>query len=262
MPKEVKAESPPSPALPSPPPGVEGAVISVFNDFDFDMHGQKREKARIKAAKIPHEGMPHVLARHPWSDQAWANFVKPFLLKHAAESDREALLERMATEPRLGEIFVQKGWTAQALPLMKNFARERLPMDTTMVKALLEERDPTLAADVSALAARLETDLSKLEPELRAYPGLDWNAFVREGWMRRKYSFRLNGPVHPFPLWAAQIGDASAFRHVAEKAARRETGYKERLESLLKDKHQDPVGFVRENLEMIRFDPGSGKWGV
>lgn len=259
MPEEVKVETP-RPSPPPLPPGVEGDVVAVFNDFDFDWHGQRRQATRTKADMIPREGIPHVLARHPWSDMAWVDFVKPFLLKHAVESDKEILLERMTTEPRLGEIFIAKGWTKEAMPLLKRFAKERLPMDTTMVKALLEERDPALAADVAALATRLETDAGELEPLLRDYPGLDWQAFVHDGWMRRKYSFRLPGPVHPFPLWAAQLGDPSAFRYVAEKAARGEKGYKEHLASLLGEEHTDPIDYVRINLNAMRFDPVTGKW--
>lgn len=261
--KVLKTMNAPRPAPPPLPPGVKGEVTAVFRDLDApnDWYGKKRESGRIHGAKIPHEGLPEVLAWHPWSYSAWGDFVKPFLLKHAVESDKRTLLERMITEPRLGEVFVQKeGWRADAMPLMIRFAKERLPMDATMMKALLEERDPAIASDLSALAARLDRGVEALEPLLRNYPGIDWQAFVHEGWIRRKYG--LHDPLHPFDLWAAQAGDASAFRCIGEKAALGETDYKERLESLLKEKHEDPVGFVRENLETIRFDADSGKWGL
>ena len=260
MPKEVKVEAP-RPSPPRLPPGAEGDVATIFDGFDFDPQWEKREAMKARGATMTREAMPHVLARHPWSDLAWELFVRPFLLKHADDSDKAKLLERMTTEPRLGEIFVAKGWKADAMPLLKRFAKDRLPLDAVSVNALLEEKDPGLAADVAALAARLDEGVEKMEPLLKEYPGLDWKNFVHDGWMRRKYAFRMRGPIHPFDQWAAQAGDASAFRYIAEKAARKETEYEECLRSLLTGEHADAVGFVRENLAELKFDAKSGKWG-
>jgi len=257
-------EAPPEPEKPFPvlPPGIEGEVLVLFNGIDDDRHWQKRGPLKARAQKIPREAMPHVLARHPWSDSSWEVFVRPFLIKHAVEADKPALLARMETEPRLTGVFAEKGWKADAMPLLRRFGKERLPLGIRAVKALAEERDPDLAADVAALAARLEDGAGELEPLLREHPGLDWAAFVHDGWLRRKYSFRRQGPVAPFDRWAAQSGDPSAFRYIAEKAARREKGYQELLKSLAQAADEDVVGWVRKNIATLKFDPGTGKWGL
>ncbi len=245
--------------LPPVQPGIAGAVAEVFNGLDhvaWDKWGPFKEKAKT----IPREGMPQVLARHPWSDASWEFFVRPFLLKHADESDKPALLERMTNEPRLGEIFIAKGWKAEAMPLLKRFAHDRLPLDVLSVTALLDEKDPALAADIAALALRLPGDLSSLEAKLREYPGFDWPGFVRQGWRLRKYAFHMEVQTQPFDLWAAREGDAIAFRFIAEKAARHESGYEERLRSLVTGQPQDAVGYVRTNLGKMKFDAGTKTW--
>ncbi|QJE97591.1 hypothetical protein [Luteolibacter luteus] len=248
--------------LPPVPSGIAGDVTTVFNGLDHDIQWTNRGPMKAKGETIPREGMPHVLARHPWSDLAWDHFVKAFLLKHAVDSDKPALLERMTTDPRLGEIFVAKGWKADALPLLKRFAKERLPMDEASLAVLLEDKDPALAGDVAALVTRLDGGVEKLEPLLRNYPGLDWKRFVHEGWMRSKYAFRMRRDPQPFDFWAAQAGDFSAFRSIAEKAAKKEQGQEDRLRSLVAGEPADAVGFVRVNLEKMRFDEGSGKWSL
>ncbi|WP_035602875.1 hypothetical protein [Haloferula sp. BvORR071] len=263
--EDIKASKPSSPQRPKkelPPvqPGLAGAVTEVFNGLDHEARRTGPEPFEEKAKAIPREGMPHVLARHPWSDASWEFFVQPFLLKHADESDKPVLLERMTTEPRLGEIFIAKCWKAEALPLLKRFAHDRLPLDTVSVTALLEEKDPALAADLAALAQWLPGDLSPLEARLREYPGLDWPAFVRQGWKLRKYAYRMKVEIPPFDLWAAQVGDATAFQYVAEKAARHESGYEERLRSLVAGQPQDAVAYVRTNLGKMKYDAATKTW--
>lgn len=250
----------PKKELPPVQPGIAGAVNEVFNGLDHESNWPEWGPLKEKAKNIPREGMAHVLARHPWSDASWDFFVKPFLLKHAADSEKPALLERMRTEPRLGEVFITKGWNAEALPLLKRFARDRLPLDAVSVGALLVEKDPALSEDLAALALRLPGDLSPLEERLREYPGFDWPGFACQGWRLRKYAFRLQVEIPPFDLWAAQVGDATAFQYVAEMAARRASGYEEQLRSLIEGQPQDAVGHVRKNLGKMKFDATTKTW--
>lgn len=246
--------------VPALPPGVAGEVIEIFNVLDnstnWDKHGPSKERAKT----IPREGMPEVLARRPWSDTAWDAFVRPFLLQHATEAEKADLLERMKSEPRLGEIFIAKGWKEEAMPLLRRFAKEHLPLDAVSLGALLDEKDPELAADLAALVTRLPGDLSAFELRLRGYPGLDWEGFVKEGWRLRKYAFRIEVKTEPFDVWAAEEGDATAFRFVAERAARREEGYEAKLRRLLAVEVEDPVALVRANLAQMRYDAASQRW--
>jgi hypothetical protein len=47
---------------------------------------------------------------------------------------------------------------------------------------------------------------------------------------------------------------------MAEKAARKETGYEERLRPLLAGEHEDLLGYLRENIGGMSFDAATGKW--
>lgn len=242
------------------PSGLAGDVEEVFDGLDYDLDRNFTKPMAEKGSSLPHEALPHVLARHPWSDNAWEHFVKPFLLKHADVADKAALLDRMDSEPRLGEIMVIKGWKADALPLLRRIAEDRLPLDVESLTVLAQERDPKLAKSLSALAARLDHGVEKLEPLLRVHPGFDWKAFVHEGWMRRKYSFRRSGPIQPFDLWAAQEGDVSALRHMAEQAARGKKWEAEQLAGLVAGEHADLLGWLREHIGSLRFDAAAGRW--
>ncbi|WP_367872532.1 hypothetical protein [Luteolibacter sp. Populi] len=258
--QEERNRDPKPEELPPLPPGIAGEVTEVFNGLDYDRDWNKREPMKAKGETIPYEGMPHVLARHPWSDTAWNLFVKSFLLKHAAESDKPALLERMTTEPRLGEIFIAKGWKTEAMPLLRGFCQARLPLDAVSLGALIEEKDPALAADIAALVARLPGDLSSFEPRLREYPGFDWAGFVSQGWRLRKYAYRREVQTPPFDRWAARQGDAIALQFVAEKAARGESGYEDSLRGLIAGQPQDAIGYARTNLGKMKFDAGTRTW--
>ncbi|MEO5915511.1 MAG: hypothetical protein ABIS50_14860 [Luteolibacter sp.] len=240
------------------PPGLAGEVETVLDELDTSWEHQK-EMAK-KGSTFPREAMPYILARHPWSDDAWENLIRPFLLKHSDESDKSAILERLPKEPRLGEIMVARGWQKEAIPLLRKFAADRLPLDADSLAALASEHDPALSSDLAALSARLPDGVEKLEPLLRDQPGFDWPAFVHDGWLRRKYSFRREGPIQPFNFWAAGEGDFSAFRYTAEQAARGEMPEVSQIAGLVEGEHDDLIGFLRENIDHMKFDPAARKW--
>lgn len=263
---EADYYSPPSPGwhLPN-AEGVKGIFTSI--DFAFDTgfaNDQEPYEWEEQVKKLGASDMKEILSHEPWSDQAWKLFVKPYLLEYATEADKAALQERLRDDPRIGEIFIPKDWKADAMPLLRDFAKDRLPMGLVSVTALLEEKDPALGADLGSLLMRLEEgdEVAQLEPLLKEYPGLNWEDFVRRGWKFRKYSLRRQGPLYPFDLWAARLGDATAFRMVGEQAAREEDGYEERLRSLVAGEHADIIAYIRENLAKMKFDAASGKWGL
>ena len=61
-------------------------------------------------------------------------------------------------------------------------------------------------------------------------------------------------------LWAAQEGDFSAFRETAEQAALGEKWEAEQLKGLVTGEHADLLGYLRENIDAMTFDPASRKW--
>lgn len=242
------------------------AVMQILVDaFNSERGGWTDFEGRDRLARqLPKEALPFLLKSGPWSDHAWGKMVCPFLVKHAGDADRPALLARLESDPRLGEVFVAKGWAADAMPLLRRHAKERLPMPASCIGLLAKEQDASMATDLAALTLMLRSDIGTLEPLLRQHPGFDWPAFVAAGWKRWKYDFRVqgDGELGRFAVWAAQEGDLTAFQHLGEFAARGNGWYAKQLGTLVAGQHGDLIGYLRENLGRFRFDPATHQWGL
>lgn len=206
-----------------------------------------------------------LFAQFPWSNDMWKKTALPFLMNRATRNDIPFLLDKLPLDPRLASVFIQKGWTADAMPVLRELAKTRIPMGTDVIVALAEEKDPALAEDLAVIAVQLKFGLDEVEPALRAQPGFDWAAFAQEIWRRRKYSTNWLQPYGEFwqpALWAAQEGDFTAFRETAEQAASGKKWEAERLAELVMGDHTDLIEFVGANLDRIKYDPETRKWGL
>jgi hypothetical protein len=216
-----------------------------------------------KAASFHPITMEELFSRFPWSDDDWNKTARPFLVMNATKKDLPFLLDRLEMDNRLMSVFGEKGWTADAMPVLRKLADERIPMGIECIEELVKEQDASLSADLMAIALQHTQGLDRLEKALRSQPGFDWPAFAREAWKRQKYSNNWLEPRGDFwliALWAAREGDESAFLRIAEEAARGKKWEKEQLMSLVQGEHEDVVGFVREHLGKLRFNPGSRRW--
>jgi hypothetical protein len=177
-----------------------------------------------RIANLPPEAVPWVLRRFPWSDRAWREVVHPVLLKHAERDDLPMVLEALEFDSRLGVLCVEKGWTEEALPLLKRFVRDRLPMDAACVKLVAEAKDVELADDLAVVALPLGGEIGAVESALREHPGFDWAAFVKRGWWQVKYGgYQANNGYSEFRKWAAREGDETALRSISS-GTKNETG--------------------------------------
>ena len=65
-------------------------------------------------------------------------------------------------------------------------------------------------------------------------------------------------------LWAAQEGEFSAFRELAESLAGvtkwqlSQSGSS--LQAIVAGEHPDLIGYLRENIDRMTFDPATRKW--
>lgn len=207
--------------------------------------------------------MAELFTQFPWPDPVWYKTALPFLKDHATREDVPFLLERLRSDTRLADFFFAKHWTADAMPILRELAKERLPLTPAAIIALAGEKDPELAADLAALALDLKFGLEEIESALRAQPGFDWPAFAKELWRRRKYTINWLDPYGNCwlpALWAAQEGDFTAFRRTAEEAASGKKWEAEQLAALVTGRHADLIGFLRENIDRMKFDPATRKW--
>ena len=215
-------------------------------------------------AALPAVALPYVLECGPWRDVSWRNWIFPYVMRVATEADLPLLLERLPSEPKLGAVMVDKGWAKQAMPLLRKLLKDRVPLEPACIRALAEEQDPALAADLGAVAQQLPWGaLEDLEPVLRVQPGFDWRGFALKRWKTLKYEpgwrDRQN-PEEALPviLWAAREGDFSAFRTACEVAVQADKVAL--IQPLVGGAPTDLTGYLRENIDRMAFDPMSRQW--
>ena len=251
----------PAPPLVIPPPSRgPGFDLAVRELIDSVSGRDGTPPSALELAKqLPPEAMDPILAYRPWADSAWENVIRAFLLRHATEVQKPALLERLALDPQLTSFFIEKGWSRDAVPVLRHRAKERLPLDTASLKLLAEQNDPDLAPDLAALAHRLNRGVGELAPALRSSAGFDWPAFVREGWKQRKYGeYEREGWL--YAIWAAELGDPSALRRLAERTAEGMDWERKQLVRLIPAAPADIIPYLRQNLPQLTHDPATGTW--
>ncbi|RYD48486.1 MAG: hypothetical protein EOP85_03440 [Verrucomicrobiaceae bacterium] len=203
--------------------------------------------------------MPVVLGYHPWPDAAWKNVIDPFLRQQAIEEDKPALLKRLARDPRLIQLFMDMGWAEDALPVLRQRARDRLPLDAASLALLAGAQDPGLNSDLAALVIRLDKGVEAVAAEYRGNPAFDWRSFASEGWKSRRYGdYQKEGWL--YAGWAAEQGDPTAFRRLAERAALNKKWERDRLTALVPEGREDLIGYLRENIDRMEFDAGKKQW--
>lgn len=214
---------------------------------------------KLAELELPPQAMPFLFTRGPWADHAWAYLVEPFLLKQATQAELPLLLHRLRTDQRLISVFTAQGWEAAALPVLREALRERIPLSAVCLALLLQQKDPSLTADLMVVALQTGREVSALEPLLREQPGFDWAEFVDAGWKNAKYGVRGDGSW-VYANWAAREGDFSAFRHTAEQAAAGKKWELEQLSELVAGEHEDLLAFLRGQIDFMTFDHGLQKW--
>lgn len=207
--------------------------------------------------------MRELFTQFPWSETIWKNIALPFLTKNATRDNIPFLLERMRIYPRIASIFLRNRWEPDALPVLWELAKMRVPLPADVILLLAEQKVPARSADLSAVALQLKSGLSDVENSLRAQPGFDWPTFAKELWQRKKYTTNWLEPGGEFwlsALWAAQEGDFTALRKTAEQAAAGKVWETERLRELVPDAPADIVAYLRENLGELKYHPASRTW--
>ena len=246
----------------------DNRLAKIKREYAFqsgDGHGgfERLEYARLANPidHLPPEAVPWVLRRFPWADGAWREVVHPVLLKHAERDDLPMVLDALEFDPRLGVLCVEKGWTREALPLLKRFVRDRLPMDAACVKLVAEAKDVKLADDLAVVALRLGGKVGAVEDALREHPGFDWAAFVKGGWWQVKYGgFQNDNGYTEFRKWAVREGDHSALRSLVSGTVTNEEDRIGTLRALVAAEPENIISYLRENMDRMTFDPVIGKW--
>ncbi|MEP4077445.1 hypothetical protein [Haloferula sp.] len=210
---------------------------------------------------LPKEAIEPILAYRPWPEQKWKELLLPFLKKHLRPQDKSIILKRLTHDPRLTEICLEKGWTEDAVLVLRQRAEQGLSLDLVSLELLAEQGDPELTDDLARLAVRLRKGIDGLAPKLRKSPDFDWSSFVANGWRSRKYAdyqYRAEGWI--YARWAAELGDPTALRRLAEKAASGKKWERHALAELIPSAPADLIPFLRENLSGLEYQSTTQTW--
>lgn len=229
------------------------------NFLSYRMANQEQSKSLFEPSSLQ-----DLFSRFPWSDSDWQKIARPYLIQHVKIEDRPLLLDRLEFDTRLMSVFIEKGWTAEAMPVLRRLAKERIPMGIECIEWLAKDKDPSMNDDLRMIALGHTQGLGKLEASLKSLPGFDWSGFAKEAWRRMKYAndwLEPRGEFRTIAHWAAQEGDFTAFRHTAEYAARGRKWEADQLKGLVAGEHADLMAYLRENIDVMKYDPVARKWG-
>lgn len=260
--KDIPLPQTQTPENPDPLAAEVYQLIDLLNlTWDFRRVSLVPDDLEKRIENLPAEAVPWVLRRFPWSDEAWRMLVHPVLLKHAERDDLPMVLEKLEFDPRLGVLCVEKGWTSEALPLLKRYVRDRLPMDVACVKVVAEAKDPDLADDLAVVALGIGEKIGAVESALREFPGFDWAAFVKRGWWQVKYrGFKPSCGYAEFRMWAAREGDHSALLSLVTGPAVAKEDRVSALRAMVAGEQEDLIAYLKQNIDRITFDSATRKW--
>jgi len=200
-----------------------------------------------------------LLECHAWSHRVWHDHILSFLKEHAAESHVPLLLARLQHDPHIGQVFVAKGWFEQAEPFLRQHLIDGRHAHLEILREFAERRDPALGGALASQIVTNGNDLTPLAPLLRDFPGLEWKAAVKQGWRLRNSGLVRGNSVRPLAIWAAESGELSALRWLAENAARGDAECATALARVLGDlvpDGADLIDWLRENIDAVTYESG------
>jgi len=194
--------------------------------------------------------MLDILSWPTWSDAAWQEMVKPFLLANARETDFSIFEDRLRTDPRLASVMVLKGKEpGPAIAELERRLRERLPLGREELAILADRRVPGMAGEMEEAFIALGWDWPRLRMRMELYPGIRSRGLGYLGWRRVLLEDAGPAKMDFFASWAASDGDASAFQYRAANGTDRT------IAEYLPDYVEDPVQWLAEHGQRMTFDP-------
>ena len=238
------------------------AAVDLLHGRDFHKDSRQAMELLTKAGPAIIEPL---LRSGPFSQRAWSA-LEPFFVRHATEAHKAPMLRLLETDGRIGSVMVQKGWTAEALPLLRKHLVEGLPLTFAGVKALADLKDESLAP---ALRRRFLfadpiwkplDDAVRLGESLRDHPGINWPELARQKWHRQGS-----------PVWAeqcARAGDKAILRHMAARWLGASTPPdKPTIQDWIARESWDGEAtefpaWLRANFDRLQWDPEGKRWRI
>ncbi|YCM42460.1 hypothetical protein V2O64_14205 [Verrucomicrobiaceae bacterium 227] len=244
--------------------GYEGSVKyrenprSIIPDQELSLLGLLSGDGDLAGAKAAiHQGsstMDFVLDTAPWSDQAWEKVVMPYLLEHATEAEKGQLLEMCRRDPRVCDLFLNKGWQQDVLPVLRKHLVDGKKLERSSLLVLLALAEKEMGPMLENQLLRLDGDFDAVAQATQEHPGVDWNRVRKTAWNRVKFGF---GTHHVWVKWGAEIGEKEALRILFMKAHSGSDWEREILESWF-GADDDVVEKLRKKWDSVIF--AEGQW--
>lgn len=215
-----------------------------------------------RLTKLQPKSRDELFSYFPWSDDDFDNVVLPFLIKNCDEADKEFLLGKLAQDLRLLSLFEKKGWLKDAMPLLKQRAKEHLDIDMKWLMHLVKEGDTELNRDLMVITLNQLNYGDFIEKIFRNQPGVDWSAFSKEAWRRVQYPLKRYGnlPWWTYAFWAAQEGEVTALRKIVEEASKGKKWENEKLKELVISPQENVLEYVQLHLDDLKYNPEKKQW--
>lgn len=128
------------------------------------------------------------------------------------------LLARLKIDPQAGEEMVKRGWTAEAMPLLREHLLNGLPLKEKSLAAVIALKDPSLAGALQKAMLTTRIYDPKVLALVRDHPGIDWSALAAAAWHRNNFRIRTGadfGWKNPWTGLAVTTGHGPALRELA-----------------------------------------------
>jgi hypothetical protein len=261
--KETTLDLPELPPHPT-PQQLQKAAQAAVDQLHAGAWGEQKHHGLVLLEKGGAALVEPVLACGPFGMEAWA-MLEPFLIKHATEAHLPIMLRLLEKDGRIGSVMVQKGWKAQALPLLRRHLLDGLPLTMPGLVALAEEKDAALAPMLRQRLliigrSRREQDSDRLADALREHPGIVWTELLGDYWYAAGHGGRM------WTEKCAATGDRIIFREMAGFWLRAtKLPNKATLHSWISASAWDGelTGFpawLRTNMASLVWDPASQRW--
>lgn len=243
---------------------VEGAEVWVGTNIEASMSvenvsGGKDDSGmnhwHDKLDLSGRESLSKLLEAAPHSNHRWSDVAIPYWEKVANEGDREQLLGRLELDPRMGGLFLRKGWADDAEPILRRHLEKGKSLTKATVIFLTKLGEEEMGPRLENQLLRMEGDITRVVEVVKEHPGVDWERVRREAWRRVVTGF---GNHHVWVKWGAEMGEKEALKRLLEKAAEGKKWERGVLEEWFGE--EDVVNRLRGNWERVVFE--DGEWMV
>lgn len=190
------------------------------------------------------------------------------LAEKTMPTDLPGLLERLKLDPVAGERMIAKGWTQEALPLLRSHLLAGLPLGEKSLSVLIGLRDPALAGALHRAMVTTRVQKRVFLLSVRDHPGIDWPALAMKAWRRNNFRPIVGEEMerNPWIFPAAAAGHRPALLDLAAQWCVKAPGKSEIAEVIARGSWNGEVNefpaWLHANLERLQWNRDLARWEI